>query len=202
MNKEAKTTYQVNNLIKKRWSPRAFSSDKISYETLLTLFEAASWAASCRNEQPWHFIYGVKDEDDCYERIFNSLVLWNQKWAINAPVLAVGLAKISSDYHNKPNEYAKYDLGQAVATMAIQAMADDIYIHQMAGFDKDSIIKSFKVPDEFEPIVVIAIGKLGNLEILPKDIKELELKQRSRVRIESIVSNGDMKQSWPDKTET
>lgn len=191
--KHAKTNYPVHSFIRNRWSPRSFSDEKLSYETLLTLFEAAGWAASCRNEQPWHFIYGVKDEDDVYEKILESLVVWNQKWASFAPVLVVGLAKLSSEYHTSPNKYAKYDLGQAVATMAIQATSDNLYVHQMAGFDKDTVMKSFNISEEYEPVVVIAIGRLGNPDKLPADIKELELKERSRLSLDSIVSNGEMK---------
>jgi nitroreductase len=187
MIKHANTKYPVDELIKKRWSPRAFTGEKISRENILTLFEAASWAASSRNEQPWRFIYGLKDEDESYQKIFDTLVLWNQKWAQSASVLALGIAKMNSDYHNKPNDYAWYDLGQAVATMAVQASSSGLYMHQMGGFDPDIARQLFNIPEGYKAVVAIAIGYLGKPEDLPEDMKDLETKERTRIPVEKLV---------------
>ncbi len=187
MIKHANTKYPVDEFIKKRWSPRSFTGEKIPRENILTLFEAASWAASSRNEQPWRFIYGLKDEDESYKKIFDSLVLWNQKWAQSASALALGIAKMNSDYHNKPNDYAWYDLGQAVATMAVQASASGLYIHQMGGFDPEIAREFFNIPEDYTAVVAIAIGYLGKPEELPEDMKDLEIKERTRIPIEKLV---------------
>ncbi len=189
MIKHANTKYPVDELIKKRWSPRSFTGEKIPRENILTLFEAASWAASSRNEQPWRFIYGLKDEDENYKKIFDTLVLWNQKWAQSASVLVLGVAKMNSDYHNKPNDYAWYDLGQAVATMAIQASSSGLYMHQMGGFDPDIATQLFSIPEGYKAVVAIAIGYLGKPEDLPEDMKDLEIKERARIPIEKLAFN-------------
>lgn len=193
MIKTANTKYPVDELIKKRWSPRSFSNQPLEREKLLTLFEAATWAASSRNEQPWRFIYGINGEDESYKKIFETLVVWNQKWAKTAPVLALGIAKMNSDYHNKPNDYAWYDLGQAVATMAVQASADNIYMHQMGGFDPDIARSLFKLPDEYTAVVAIAIGYIGEADNLPEDMKELEVKERTRLDLNSVLFTNEMK---------
>ncbi len=193
MMKRADTNYPVDEMIKKRWSPRSFSSKKVKREEVLTLFEAASWAASSRNEQPWRFIYGIKDEDNSYDKIFDSLIVWNQKWAKSAPVLALGVAKLNSDYHNKPNEYALYDLGQAVATMAVQASASELYLHQMGGIDADFAQKLFNIPEGYKVVVAIAIGYLGKPENLPEDMQDLETKERSRLSLDKLLFTGELK---------
>ncbi len=193
MIKQANTQYPVDELIKQRWSPRSFSDKKVPRETILTLFEAASWSASSRNEQPWRFIYGLKDEDESYQKIFETLIVWNQKWAKSAPVLVIAVAKMNSDYHNKPNDYALYDLGQATATMAVQASADGIYMHQMGGFDSDMAHELFKIPEGYKAVAAIAIGYLGKPEELPEDMQELETKERTRLPLDKIVFTNEFK---------
>ena len=193
MIKTANTKYPLNELIKNRWSPRSFSDKKIPKDTVLSLFEAASWAASSRNEQPWRFIYGLKDEGENYNKILDTLVLWNQKWAKSAPMLAIGVSRLNSDYHNEPNDYAHYDLGQAVATMSFQAITENIYLHQMGGFDKDKARHNFNIQPEYEPVIAIAFGYLGLPEDLPEDMRELEEKARSRYNLSRIIFDGDFK---------
>jgi nitroreductase len=193
MIKIARTKYSVNELIKNRWSPRAFSDHKIPEDVIFTLFEAATWAASSRNEQPWRFIYGVKDEGLNYKRIFDTLVHWNQLWAKSAPLLIMTITKRISEYHNEENAYAYYDLGQAVTNLAIQATDVDLYCHQMGGFDKEKARDIFNIPPNYSPVTVIAVGYLGNPETLPDDMKDLEGKPRSRVDIERIIFKEDFK---------
>lgn len=193
MIKYANTQYPVDELIKQRWSPRSFSSEKVPRETILTLFEAATWAASSRNEQPWRFIYGLKDEDESYQKIFETLIIWNQKWAKSAPVLVLAIAKTNSDYHNKPNDYALYDLGQAVATMAIQAASSEIYMHQMGGFDPEMAQQLFSIPEGYKAVSAIAIGYLGKPEALPEDMQDLETKERTRLPLDKIVFTNELK---------
>jgi len=193
MKKTANTNFPVNELIKNRWSPRAFSSLKISEDVIHTLFEAAIWSASSRNEQPWRFIYGVKDEGPNYKKIYDTLVHWNQLWAKSAPLLVLAVAKQNSEYHNQENSFALYDLGQAVANLSIQATDMDLFCHQMGGFDKEKARETFNIPTNFIAVTVIAIGYYGDSDKLPDDMKELEMKERSRYDIDRIAFNGDFK---------
>jgi len=193
MIKEAKTKYAVNELIKKRWSPRSFSDQTIPEEILFSLFEAASWAASSRNEQPWRFICGIKGNGENYDKIFSTLAEGNQKWAETAPVLVIGCAKTHFDLNNKPNFHAFHDLGQALANLFIQAISYNIYTHPMGGFDKDLTKEIFNISEAYEPVVAIAIGYLGLSENLPDDLKESEEKPRTRNDLGKILFLGDPK---------
>ncbi len=193
MKKTANTNFPINELIKNRWSPRAFSFHKIPQDVILTLFEAAIWSPSSRNEQPWRFIYGVKDEGPNYKKIYDCLVHWNQQWAKSAPLLVMAVTKRNSEYHNEENAFAFYDLGQAVANLTIQATDMDLFCHQMGGFDKEKAKDTFNIPANYSAVTVIAIGYYGDSEKLPDDMKELEIKARSRFNIDRIAFNGDFK---------
>jgi nitroreductase len=193
INKTANTRYPVSSLIKNRWSPRAFSSEKIPEESIMALFESASWSPSSRNEQPWRFIYGLKDEDETYLKIFHTLVHWNQQWANTAPLLVLSIAKLKSDFHNKDNVFALYDLGQAVAHLTLQATFMGLFCHQMGGFDKEKAMSLFNIPVGYTCLTVIAIGYMGNPDLLPVDLKELEEKPRTRYEFEKLIFNGDFK---------
>ncbi|MBN2757603.1 MAG: nitroreductase family protein [Bacteroidales bacterium] len=135
MIKKAETKHDVIELIKTRWSPRSFSAKEITKEQILSLFEAASWAASAYNEQPWMFIYATKNESVLYNKILNTLSEWNRNWAKNAPVLILSACKLKFSHTDKENRTAFYDLGQAVNSLSLQAISMDLYIHQMSGFD-------------------------------------------------------------------
>lgn len=184
--KVATTNQPVHELIKKRWSPRSFSAEKILKEELKTLFEAMSWAASARNAQPWQIIVGSKGENLTYQKIFDCLDQWNQKWAINAPVLGVVVAKKKVEDQLNPS-YA-YDCGAAMATLAIQAASQDIYIHQMGGINSQKTMETFEIPvNEYEVICGIALGRLGSLENLDSYYHPMETSPRHRNTIDSFV---------------
>jgi nitroreductase len=192
-NKSANTKYPVIELIKDRWSPRAFSDKPIPEAILFSLFEAAAWAASSRNGQPWRFICGIKDKGNNYEKIFSSLNEWNKQWAITAPVLVVGVSRLDFEPGQKPNSYAIYDLGQAIANLSIQAIANQIYIHQIGGFEKNKAIQGFAIPDNYEPVVAFALGYLGEVHLLPDEMQQSENKPRSRKELDEILFLGDFK---------
>jgi len=193
MIKDAKTKYEVSDILKKRWSPRAFSDKKLSHDIVYTLFEAAAWSASSRNEQPWRFIYGLKDEGENYKKIFDTLVPWNQKWAYTAQMLIITVAKSNFDYHNQPNGHAWYDVGQAMATMSFQATTMGIYVHQMGGFDQDLARSTFNIPADYEPVSAVAVGYLGKPDVLPEEMYEQEVKERTRFSLDQIIFEGDFK---------
>jgi len=185
MNKKAIVSCEINDLISNRWSPRAFKNEPIPHDKLCTLFEAARWAPSAFNEQPWQFILGIKP-NKAYEFIYDSLIEFNKAWAKNAPVLIVALSKKTYTQNNKDNTYHAYDLGQAVAYLTIQAMAEGLYIHQMGGFDKKIVQKHFSIDDNLDVLTVLALGYIGNISDLSNDIAQLEIKERERKPLASL----------------
>lgn len=163
----------VDNIFLERWSPRAFSSKPVEKEKLMTLFEAARWAPSCYNEQPWLFLYAAKEED---LKIFrNILVEQNQVWANKAPVLAVVFARKHFTFNGKPNRWAEFDSGSAWMSLAIQANKLGLYTHGMAGFNENLAYELLNVsPDEYKAVAALAIGYMGNKSELPKELQERE----------------------------
>jgi len=180
LNKDADTTHSIHPLIKKRYSPRIFSDQLPAKEVLERMFEAARWAPSSMNDQPWHFIVGIKGEGDQYNLIFETLVEFNQKWAYTAPVLVLLCGNTLSAKTGKENRAFRYDCGQAAAFFSIQAMEENIYVHQMGGFDAAKARSFFRLPAELEPLVVLAIGYLGDAELLPAPFYDLEKAKRIR----------------------
>ena len=182
--KTALTVYPINDLIKKRWSPRAFSAEPVSRKQVFQLLEAARWAASSYNDQPWRFVIGLKGEPT-YEKIFGTLGEFNQAWAANAPVLLLACAA-KTNSRGGFNRHHAYDTGQAVANLSIQAMDMGLYLHQMAGFSQEKAIKVFTIPEDIEPMAAIAIGYIGDPDILSDSAKKSELSPRSRKDFEEF----------------
>lgn len=173
---------EVLEPIAKRWSPRAFADKPVQQEKLLSLFEAARWAASSYNEQPWRFILATKGEPEAFDKVLSCLREGNQGWAKDAPVLMLTLVKKTFSNTGGENRHARHDLGQAVAHLALQAAALDLYIHQMAGILPDRAREVFEVPDEFEVVSSIALGYVGEPESLPEDLRAKEGQGRGRTR--------------------
>jgi nitroreductase len=187
MQKVAETSYPIEELLKRRWSPRAFSERPVEPEKLLRLWEAARWSASCANEQPWYFIVATKEDEAEYARLLSCLRENNQQWARHAPVLMVSVAKLAFDANGQPNRYAFHDVGLAVANLITQATALGLYVHQMAGFYPERVRDLYGVPDGFEPVAGIVLGYPGDPTRLPEDLQQRELAPRTRKPIESFV---------------
>jgi len=179
MNKPANTHHNISENIKNRWSPRSFDSKPVEEEKLLSILEAGRWAASAFNEQPWRFVVGKKGEEK-YDKIFASLIEWNQQWAGKAPVLILNLAKKTFSRNGKANATALYDLGQAVANMALEAVNQRLVSHQMSGFDMEKARLSLGISDEFQLVSVMALGYYGDTVELPEDMQRMELSARER----------------------
>ncbi|QSE96459.1 nitroreductase family protein [Fulvivirga lutea] len=179
--------YPIIEPIANRWSPRAFADKAVTKEDIMPLFEAARWAASCFNEQPWRFKVGIKGEE-MYDKIFNTLGEFNQNWVKTAPVVVLVCAKKAFDHNGKPNAHSWYDSGQAVANLATQATANGLYLHQMAGFDRDKAEKEVVKDDHYDAICVFALGHLGNPDQLPDQLKEKEEAKQQRLGLDQIVS--------------
>lgn len=179
MEKKTKTNYPVHQILENRWSPRAFNGVKIEKEKLQRILEAARWSPSASNEQPWAFIVGEKG-DETYQKIFDSLVEFNQLWAITAPVLILAIGKKTSAKTGKTNDWFKYDVGQAAAHLTFQASSEGLFVHQMGGFDIVKAKELFLIPDDFEALTAIALGYQGDYTVLHPNHQKMELAPRER----------------------
>jgi len=178
--------FKINALSEQRWSPRAFSAKPVEKQKLQSILEAARWAPSAYNEQPWRFIVGQLG-DDTYGNILSTLVDWNKLWAGNAPVFILNLAKKTFTHNGSQNVTFKYDLGQAVGIMTLEAVNQGLCTHQMSGFDANKAAELFNIPDDFQAVSVTAIGYYGATDELPEDMAGMEKNPRERNDIESIV---------------
>jgi len=169
--KVAAADHDVHELIRHRWSPRAFDPARsVSRADLLRLFEAARWAPSSLNEQPWRFVVVMRDQSPAaWEAVTASLSPSNRSWASAAPVLVLTATRLMLERHGQPNQMACYDAGQAVALLTVQATAQGLSVRQMEGFDHEQARKVFDVPEGFDPIVMMAIGYAGDPETLSID---------------------------------
>jgi len=196
LKRPAETSAAIHDLIRHRWSPRAFDSKPVETEKLRSLFEAARWAPSSYNAQPWYFIVGTKDDPENYKRVLESLIEFNQGWAKNAPVLALSVAKLKFD-DGKPNRHAFHDVGQAAANLSLQAEALGLAVHQMAGIEPEKARKLFDIPADYEAVAGIAIGYPGDPASLPEGLRERELAPRQRKPLDSFVFTGQWGKSLP-----
>jgi nitroreductase len=167
----------------------------VEKEKMLALFEAARWAPSCFNEQPWSFIVATREDPAEYERILACLVESNIRWARQAPVLMISVAKLNFSYNDKPNRHAFHDVGLAVENLIVQAGVLGLYVHQMAGFHRDRARETYAIPETHAPVTGIALGYLGDAEKLPEDLREREQARRERNPLERFVFSGTWNQT-------
>lgn len=179
----------VLELIKNRKSRRAYADKSIEAEKIKSLFEAAKWAPSSMNDQPWTYIYATKDQPELWNKIFDALNDSNKVWAKDAPLLVVSLARKYFSLNGKPNASATYDLGAANAFLTLQATALDLNIHQMGGYDHEVLTQNLSVPDSYELGVVMAIGYVGSPETLTDNLRQRELAPRMRHVQREFVRN-------------
>jgi nitroreductase len=186
----------LHDVVSHRWSPRAFENKPVTHHQLRSLFEAARWAASSYNAQPWFFIVATKDDPAVYQRVLDCFVEFNQSWAKNAPVVAISVARLNFE-DGRPNRHAFHDVGQASANLAIQATALGLQIHQMAGVLPDKARELFAIPEGYEAVAGIAIGYPADASSLPDALKERELAPRARKPLDSFVFTGRWGQASP-----
>jgi len=187
MIKEAKTKYPVIDLIRNRWSARAFSKKSIEDHDLFTLFEAAHWAASSSNEQPWRYIYAKREDKEVFDKMVDCLLPGNQPWAKNAAVLILCLVKTGCGPDNRTNTVAQHDLGLANATLLLQATSQHIYGHMMGGYNKAKTKKEFNIPDGYDTVIFMALGYLDSPDTLEEPFKTRELTARTRKDLSEVV---------------
>ena len=186
--KTASTDYPINDLLRNRWSPRAYSPQPVETEKIKNFLEAARWSPSASNQQPWRFIIGFKG-DETYNKLVDSMVEFNRLWAVTAPVLLLAIAK-TTNHKGEPNTAAVYDLGQSVAHLTFQATADGLYVHQMGGFDAAKTIEAFEIPGEYRVMTIIAVGTIGDPELLHENLRKMEITPRERIKIQDLVFSG------------
>jgi nitroreductase len=186
MIKIAQTRLPVIDLIKKRWSARAFSDQSLTEEQILTLIEAAAWAPSSMNEQPWRYRYGLKGTR-VFDQLSDCLLPGNQPWAKSAATLLLCTAKKNFARNGAPNHYALHDTGMANAFLMLQATEMNIYGHIMAGFDQSKLNESFALSEDETAVCIIALGYLGNPEQLEEPFRTRETTPRSRMALEDFI---------------
>jgi len=190
MEKAADTQHPIHDLLKRRWSPRAFSDRPVEAEKLRMLFEAARWAPSSNNEQPWRFIVATKDDETEWNRLFACLLEGNRKWAYRAPLLILSAAGLNFEDDSTPNRHAFHDTGMAVENLVLQATALGLATHQMAGFDVEKARADLKIPSGYEPVAMIAVGYPGDPASLSDRLREREWQPRVRRPISEWTFSG------------
>lgn len=191
--KSAETTVEILPVIRDRWSPRAFSAKQVTNDLLLKLLEAARWAASSFNEQPWRFLVASRQNPDAFAQALSCLAPANQEWAQHAPVLVLTVVKETFTKNGNPNRCAEHDLGLAMGNLSAQATAEGLVLHQMGGIVPDRIRELYRIPEGFHPMTAFAVGYQGDADTLPAGwMKDQELEKRTRKPLRELVFTG----SW------
>lgn len=187
--KLADADHPLHPLLQQRWSPRAFAARPVERAKLLSLLEAARWAPSGGNSQPWSFIVAAQEDADNFAKLAACLNPSNAEWAAAAPVLLLSVAQTVNSA-GKPMRHAWHDVGLAEMSLIVQAMALDLYVHPMAGFSGDRARALFEIPDDFEPVVMLALGYLGDPDQLNERRRAQELEPRTRKPLHEFVFAG------------
>lgn len=175
----------ISEVIKSRWSPRAFDDTRpVEAEKLISILEAARWAPSSSNLQPWHFIVGY-NFDTCHKDVLSTLNEGNQVWAQNAPVLIITVAKMTRG--DRQNRFAFHDVGLATENLFLQAYNLGLSCHFMGGFSQEKAKEIFEIPEDYEPVAAGAIGYMGKIDSLPEDLAEREQAPRQRKALDEFV---------------
>lgn len=183
---------KVLDVITNRWSPRAFDDQAVDYDKIHLLFEAAKWAPSSRNAQPWRFIFATKKMPD-YKAFIDLMTEANQVWASTAPLLVMPLAQVISTYKNRPNRLAFYETGMAVGNLLAQATAMGLVVHQLSGYDEERAKEVLVIPTRYEPMSILAIGYKGKNARLSSDDAAWEKRERNRMEISKFLVQGRCK---------
>ena len=190
MNNPTPNEFPIQDFIRNRWSPRAFSDKAVSPEILKSLFEAARWAPSSNNEQPWAYLVATKEDTENFQKMLSVLVEFNVAWTKHAPVLALSVAKLKFSKGDSLNRWAFHDVGSASSQLTLEAVARGLFVHQMAGYDVEKARKVFGIPAGWDPVAAMALGYHGDPATLPEPYKERETAPRVRKPISEFVMSG------------
>jgi nitroreductase len=186
-----KSIYKINPLILSRWSPRSMTGEELSDEEIMSLFEAARWTPSSSNNQPWRFIY-AKRNTEYWNKLFNLMVEGNKIWTKNAAVLVVVISRKNFEHNEKPSKTYQYEAGSAWENLALEATSRGLAAHGMAGFDYEKAKKDLDIPDNFDVMAMIAIGKIGAKENLQPQLQEKE-HPNDRKPLSEIIMEGQFR---------
>jgi nitroreductase len=189
--KHATPDHPIQELIARRWSPYAFSDRPVSDDDLRALFEAARWAPSSYNEQPWTYLVATKAKPEEYERLLSCLVEGNQAWAKEARVLGLGCTSLLFARNSKPNAAAVHDLGLASGTLVLEATARGLFVHQMIGILPERARELYRIPEGVQPLTGLAIGYAADPSTLPEKYRERDLAPRTRKPLAEFVFGGE-----------
>ncbi len=195
--KKASTDYPIHELLAKRWSPYGFEDRPVAQVDLRSLFEAARWAASSYNEQPWSFLVATRENPEEFARLLSCLVEGNQGWAKGAPVLALGVVSLRFSRNNKENRAAVHDLGLAAGNLVGEATARGLCVHQMIGILPDKAREVYQIPEHSEAWTAMAIGYKADPVKMPDALKERDLAPRQRKPLSQFVFTGTWGQPSP-----
>lgn len=187
MQKHAQPDHPINENIAKRWSPYAFADRPVTDDDLRSLFEAARWAASSYNEQPWSYLVATKADSQAFQKLLTCLVEPNQAWAGDAAALAIGCTSLNFTRNGKPNAAAVHDLGLASATLTFEATARGLAVHQMIGILPDKVRELCGVPEGVQPVTALAIGYAADPNNLQEKFRDRDLASRSRKKLKEFV---------------
>jgi len=177
----------ILEIIQERWSPYAFSSNPVEDYKMKAMFEAAGYAPSCSNEQPWMFVYTTQQDDSVFNDYLGFMTDSNKVWARNAFVIGISMARTKFSNSGKPNRHAFYDTGMAVSNLLLQALTMDLYVHQMAGFSVEKVKEYFNLSGDIEPVAMMAIGYLGDGISLSPELLKRDEKRRPRSQVNEFV---------------
>jgi nitroreductase len=192
--KRASTDYPIQEILVQRWSPYAFQDRPVPDADLRSLFEAARWAASSFNEQPWTYLVATQENPAQFHQLLSCLVEFNQVWAKAAPVLALGIVSLRFARNGQVNRAAVHDLGLAAGNLLVEATARGLWVHQMLGILPDKARQIFEIPDGYEAWTGLAIGYRGDPDTLPDALQERDRTPRQRKPLNQFVFSG----KWGD----
>ncbi|MEO7650507.1 MAG: nitroreductase family protein [Bryobacteraceae bacterium] len=200
--KPASTLLPIHPLIRERWSPRAFTDQQVPSGKIRLLLEAARWAPSSSNEQPWSFLIANRGTDpEGHASLLSCLVPGNAVWAHRAPVLILAVARLAFERNGRDNRHALYDTGQSVALLSVQATALGLAVHQMAGFDGTKAREVFAIPEGYDPVAAIAIGYPGGPELLTEPLQKRETAPRERRPVTAWAFGSHWQKPWEGGSE-
>lgn len=187
----ADTSEPIHPLLRYRYSPRVFGERELGDHELRSLLEAARWAASSFNEQPWRFLIARRRDEEEFAKMLTTLAPANQEWAQHADVLMVAVAREEFSRNDRPNRHHRHDVGAAIAQLTAQATSLGIAVHPMAGFSADAVRDRYDVPEGFAPTTAIALGQAVDPEDLELDARDREMEPRRRKPLEELVFEGE-----------
>jgi nitroreductase len=188
--KNATTDHPILKLLAERWSPYGFDDRPVPEADLRSLFEAARWAASSYNEQPWNYLVATRENPAEFERMLGCLVEANQTWAKTAPVLVLGVVSLQFAKNKQDNRAAVHDLGLAAGNLVVEATARGLSVHQMVGILPDKARGVYHIPEHFEAWTAMAIGYAADPARISEATRERDLTPRQRKRLSKFVFTG------------